>query len=130
MMPAARAPWSSMETAMPPAALPPRRVRSASRAPMRSSIPLLRLRDQAELLDAGAIHDVEHCNNASVWHRFVGFEQRALHTARAQHRPEALIEIDRSRGDAVEIDRSRCHHLNPGRIVGRQLEALSLGGRK
>src|SRR3954451_14238742 len=117
MMPAARAPWRSTETAIPPAALPPRRVRSASRSPMRSSIPLLRLRDHAELLDAGAIHDVEHCNNASVWHGFIGFEQRALPTPRAQHRPEALIEVDRSRGDAVEIDRSRCRHLNLGRIV-------------
>src|SRR4051794_6208374 len=117
MMPAARAPWRSMETAMPSAALPPRRGRSASRSPMRSSIPLLWLRDHAELLDAGAIHDVEHCNNASVWHRFIGFEQRALHTARTQHRPEALIKVDGSRGDAVEIDRSRCHHLNLRRIV-------------
>src|SRR3954447_20860770 len=117
MMPAARAPWRSMETAMPPAALPPRRVRSASRSPMRPSIPLLRLRDPPELLEAGAIHYVEHCNNASVWHCFVGFEQRALHTARAQHRPEALIEVDRSCGDAVEIDRSRCRHLNLRRIV-------------
>src|SRR3954447_1469717 len=117
MMPAARAPWSSTETAMPPAALPPRRGRPGRRSPMRASIPLLRLCDHAELLDAGAIHDVEHCNNASVWHRFVGFEQRALHTARAQHRPEALIQVDRSRGDAVEIDRSRCRHLNLRRIV-------------
>src|SRR3954452_905612 len=117
MMPAARAPWKSTETAMPPAALLPRRVRSASRSPMRASIALLRLCDHAELLDAGAIHDVEHCNNASVWHRFVGFEQRALHTARAQHRPEALVEVDRSRGDAVEIDRSARHHLNLRRIV-------------
>ena len=83
---------------MPPAALPPMRVRSARRSPMRSSIPLLRLRHHPELLDAGAIHDVEHCNNASVRHRFVGFEQRFADLVASY---EAFARLDLGHFDVV-----------------------------
>src|SRR5258708_6522123 len=102
-MTAAIEPWSRTETAIPAPAPPPRRARSARRSPTRSSIALLRLRDHPQLFDAGAVHDVENGHHPPVRHGLVGFEECTLHAPRAQHRTKALIEVRRSRGDAVEI---------------------------
>src|SRR6266581_4665094 len=91
--------------------------RCARTSATRSSIPLLRLCDHAELFHPGAIHHVEHRHHPPVRHALVRLEQGAFHPAGPQHRPQAELEIARAGGDTVEVDRPPGGNLNAGWIV-------------